>query len=71
VHPLKIFTAASAIGIALGVQAASSTAVNAQPDHRHFGYRYQYREYNNPNAYPTGSSNWWQEMDRQDRGGRR
>jgi hypothetical protein len=23
-----------------------------------------------PEAYPAGSSRWWQEMDRQDRGGR-
>jgi hypothetical protein len=23
-----------------------------------------------PEAYPTGSTRWWQEMDRQDRGGR-
>jgi hypothetical protein len=33
-------------------------------------YGYRYREYGNPDAYRTGSSRWWQEMDRQDRGGR-
>jgi hypothetical protein len=27
-------------------------------------------EYNVPDAYPTGSSRWWEEMDRQNRGGR-
>jgi hypothetical protein len=37
---------------------------------RYYGYRGNYREYNNPNAYRTGSSRWWQEMDRLDRGGR-
>src|SRR5262245_9795564 len=41
------------------------------------GYRtapaYGYRGYEGPHypeAYPTGSARWWQEMDRQDRGGR-
>ena len=28
------------------------------------------REYGYPENYRTGSSNWWQEMDRTDRGGR-
>ena len=28
------------------------------------------REYGYPENYRTGSSNWWQEMDREDRGGR-
>ena len=37
---------------------------------RYYGYRTRYREYNNPDAYRTGSSRWWQEMDRLDRGGR-
>jgi hypothetical protein len=36
----------------------------------YYGYRSRYREYNNPDAYRTGSSHWWQEMDRLDRGGR-
>lgn len=31
----------------------------------YYGYRPHY-----PEAYRTGSSRWWQEMDRQDRGGR-
>lgn len=35
-----------------------------------YGYRSRYRELNNPDAYRTGSSHWWQEMDRLDRGGR-
>jgi hypothetical protein len=38
---------------------------------RYYGYRSRHREYNDPDAYPTGSSHWWQEMDRLDRGGRR
>ena len=37
---------------------------------RYYGYRRKYREYNNPDAYRIGSSHWWQEMDRLDRGGR-
>jgi hypothetical protein len=63
---------------------AAATAVTAVAEHcwrshgvRHcrslgprYGYRSRYREYNNPNAYRTGSSHWWEEMDRQDRGGR-
>lgn len=32
-------------------------------------YGYQYSP-NVPEAYPVGSARWWQEMDRQDRGGR-
>ena len=35
-----------------------------------FGYQSRYREYNIPEAYRTGSSRWWEEMDRQGRGGR-
>jgi len=35
-----------------------------------YAYRSGYREYNIPEAYPTGSSRWWEEMDRQGRGGR-
>ena len=38
---------------------------------RFYGYGRGYREYNNPEAYRTGSSRRWQEMDRLDRGGRR
>ncbi len=62
----------------------AATAVTAVAEHcwysrgvRHcrrfgprYGYRARYREYNNPDAYRTGSSHWWEEMDRQDRGGR-
>jgi hypothetical protein len=33
-------------------------------------YRVPYREYGIPENYRTGSSRWWQEMDRTDRGGR-
>jgi len=36
-----------------------------------YGYRSHYHVYNDPDAYRTGSSRWWQEMDRLDRGGRR
>jgi hypothetical protein len=35
-----------------------------------YGYRARYRVYNIPDVYRTGSSRWWEEMDRQDRGGR-
>jgi hypothetical protein len=31
---------------------------------------YGYEGPHYPEAYPTGSQRWWQEMDRQDRGGR-
>ena len=39
---------------------------------RLYGYRTR-RAYgvHEPEAYPTGSARWWQEMDRQDRRGRR
>jgi hypothetical protein len=36
--------------------------------YRGYGYRYYGPLY--PEAYRTGSSRWWQEMDRDDRGGR-
>ena len=35
-----------------------------------YGYRGRYRETGNPNIYRYGSSNWWHEMDNEDRGGR-
>jgi hypothetical protein len=75
--------ASAAPGIVAGPAAA--TMVTAVAEHcwysrgvrhcRSFGSRYgyratRYREYNNPDAYRTGSSHWWEEMDRQDRGGR-
>jgi hypothetical protein len=34
------------------------------------GRSYGYTGPHLPEAYPTGSTRWWQEMDRQDRGGR-
>jgi hypothetical protein len=34
------------------------------------GYGYRYYGPTIPEAYPTGSNRWWQEMDREDRGGR-
>jgi hypothetical protein len=37
---------------------------------RWFGYRGRYREYGNPDIYRYGSSNWWHEMDHEERGGR-
>jgi hypothetical protein len=39
---------------------------------RHYGggRTYGYSGPHLPEAYRTGSSRWWQEMDRQDRGGR-
>ena len=36
--------------------------------YRGYGYRYYGPLY--PETYPTGSRRWWQEMDRDDRGGR-
>jgi hypothetical protein len=43
--------------------------------HCSYGYRSyrrsQYREYGFPENYRSGSTRWWQEMDRQERGGRR
>jgi hypothetical protein len=38
------------------------------PGYRGYGYRYYGPLY--PEAYRTGSNRWWQEMDREDRGGR-
>ena len=38
------------------------------PHYRGYGYRYYGPLY--PEAYRTGSGRWWQEMDRDDRGGR-
>ena len=60
-------------------QPPTVTMVRSGPRHygyrryspRHYGYRTHYREYNNPDAYATGSFRWWQEMDRLQRGGRR
>ena len=39
---------------------------------RHYGgaRAYRYSGPHLPEAYRTGSTRWWQEMDRQDRGGR-
>jgi hypothetical protein len=54
----------------LSMQAVSPTLAYAQANYRHQGDRIHYREYNNPDAYPTGSSRWWEEMDRQNRGDR-
>jgi hypothetical protein len=50
---------------------ASTSAVTVAAAHHGARHGIGYREYNNPDAYRTGSSHWWQEMDRQDRGGRR
>ena len=47
--------------------AAAATARDGGRSHRHGT---GYREYNNPDAYRTGSGQWWEEMDRQNRGGR-
>ena len=38
---------------------------------RWYGYQPRYREYGNPQSSRTGSRRWWDEMDREDRGGRR
>jgi hypothetical protein len=65
-YPLKILLrVGGSTAIALAV--LSSTMAEA----RDYGHRIIYREYNNPDVYPTGSSGWWQEMDRQGRGGRK
>jgi hypothetical protein len=60
------------IAIAVGTAAvllSPGYAAAAAPRH---GARHEtrYPQYNNPDAYRTGSSRWWEEMDRQDRGGR-
>jgi hypothetical protein len=52
-------SAAAAAPLSDAAQAATSAVVAAN-----------YHTYNNPDAYRTGSSRWWEEMDRQDRGGR-
>ena len=39
--------------------------------HCSFGYRSRYREHGFPEHYRTGTWNWWNEMDREQRGGRR
>jgi hypothetical protein len=74
-HSLKTFrNVGGVIGIAvsvLSVQAISSTAAHARSNHRDYGYRTHYRERNVPEVYQTGSSHWWEEMDRQGRGGRK
>ena len=40
---------------------------------RHCGYSYgpRYHTHGFPNHYRTGSNHWWNEMDREGRGGRR
>jgi hypothetical protein len=38
---------------------------------RHCVRAYRYRERGYPEAYRTGTRNWWTEMDREGRGGRR
>ena len=38
---------------------------------RWHGYRRGYRPYGYPDIYRYGSSSWWHEMDREERGGRR
>jgi hypothetical protein len=75
-HPFKMIFGGIGLGLAvLSVQVLSSTVADARSYHgsyhRYYGYRTHYREYNIPNAYRTGSFNWWQEMDRQGRGGRK
>jgi hypothetical protein len=37
---------------------------------RWYGYQPRYRQYGYPENYRTGSRRWWEEMDREDRGGR-
>jgi hypothetical protein len=64
-----LLSAGSAGAAPLSVAVKSPTsAVTAVAAHHH---RSTYRTHNIPNAYRTGSSNWWEEMDRQGRGGRR
>jgi hypothetical protein len=70
-HPLKIFLSVGGAIAVLSMQMLSSTGADARSYHRQYGYHTHYREYNDPDAYRTGSSHWWEEMDRQDRGGRR
>jgi hypothetical protein len=70
-HLFKMIGGGIGLSLALlSAQTLSSTVADARSDHRP-AYRSHYREYNIPDAYQTGSFNWWQEMDRQGRGGRR
>jgi hypothetical protein len=44
---------------------------NAYVEPRYYGYRaYRPDRPTRPEDYRTGSSRWWQQMDREDRGGR-
>jgi hypothetical protein len=38
--------------------------------HPSYGYLPRHPIYNDPGAYRLGTNRWWQEMDRQNRGGR-
>jgi hypothetical protein len=69
-YPLKVSRIVGGL-LAIALAVLSSTFAEARSDHQFYGHRIAYREYNNPDAYPIGSGSWWQEMDRQGRGGRK
>jgi hypothetical protein len=64
------YAGAAPLSVAVKAPTSAVTAVAAHHGER-YGYRSRYRTHNIPEDYRTGTNNWWQEMDRQDRGGRR
>jgi hypothetical protein len=72
---ITIASGAAAVLLSAGYAGAAplSVAVKAPPSAvtavaAHHG---RYRTHNIPEDYRTGTRNWWEEMDRQGRGGRR
>jgi hypothetical protein len=63
------YAGAAQLSVAVKAPTSVVTAVAAHHGER-YGSRSRYRTYNVPEDYRTGTSNWWQEMDRQGRGGR-
>jgi hypothetical protein len=64
------YAGAAPLSVAVKAPTSAVTAVAAHHGER-YGYRSTYRTHNEPEDYRTGTSNWWEEMDRQGRGGRR
>jgi hypothetical protein len=53
-----------------GVRHCQRYGVYGYSGQRYYGYSGGYSGPHYPEAYPTGSTRWWQEMDRAGRGGR-
>jgi hypothetical protein len=64
------YAGAAPLSVAVKSPTSAVTAVAAHHGEQH-GYRSTYRTHNIPEDYRTGTRNWWEEMDRQGRGGRR